>query len=383
MRIALVHDYLTQRGGAERVLQALHDLWPDSPVLTSVVDQAVLPAPWRDWDIQAHPLGQFQVAQRDHRLLFPFYPAIFRSLGRQIGGVEAVISDSSAWAHRIAVPVGIPHVCYCHSPARFLWNDSHYLEPSGIPRMLLPAPRGVAAWMRRGDVAAAARVDQYVANSAVVAARIQAAYGVRAPVIYPPVDVARFAHGDEQAMEDWFLVVSRLVPHKRIDLAIEACRQIGAPLHIIGTGRHEPALRRMAGPGATFHGALSNEDVVARMSRCRALIVPGVEDFGITAVEAQAAGRPVVTVRAGGALETVIDEVTGLYFDESSPASLGRALVLTSSRTWNPAIARENAARFAVERFQAEMMALLKRVIGERAAIFEDSGEPLEVGRSD
>lgn len=363
MRIALVHDYLTQRGGAERVLQALHDLWPDAPVLTSVVDQAELPASWRDWDIRTHPFGRWPMATRDHRLLFPFYPAIFKSLGQKIGGVEAVISDSSGWAHRIAVPEGIPHICYCHSPARFLWNDSNYLEPSGIPKMFQPLPRGAAAWMRRGDIAAASRVDQYVANSAVVAARIQAAYGVRAPVIYPPVDVARFGQGDEPVVEDWFLVVSRLVPHKRIDLAIEACRTIGAPLHIIGTGRHEPALRHIAGPEAIFHGALSNEEVVARMRRCRALIVPGVEDFGITAVEAQAAGRPVVTMRSGGALETVLDEVTGLFFDELSAASLGRALLATSSRMWNPAIAREHAARFGVERFQAEMMALVRRVV--------------------
>lgn len=363
MRVALVHDYLTQMGGAERVLAALHELWPDAPVLTAVADRDALPAAWQAWDIREHRLGRNAVARREHRLLLPLYPTIFRSLGRRIGDVEVVVSDSSAWSHRIAVPEGIAHVCYCHSPARFLWNDRSYLEPAGIPRGLGRLPALATARLRHGDRAAARRVDQYVANSRAVAARIEAAYDVAAPVIYPPVDVERFREGNDPPVEDWFLVVSRLVPHKRIDLVIDACRKLGARLKIIGRGRQEAELTRMAGPDVTVLGALDDAEVAKLMRRCRALIVPAAEDFGITAVEAQAAGRPVVSFRGGGALETVVEGETGFFFDTMDAEALGAAWGAAAARQWDPARCRANAYRFRRERFQAEMLACVEQAM--------------------
>ena len=365
MRVALVHDYLTQAGGAERVLAALHEIWPDAPVLTAVVDRDQLPGALHRWDIRDHLLGRNPPARRDHRLLFPFYPAIFRDLGRQLGEVDVVVSDSSAWAHRIGVPDGIPHVCYCHSPARFLWNDAAYLDPVGLPRAFRPLSAAVLHRLRRTDQAAARRVDRYVANSDAVAARIRGAYGVDAPVVYPPVDIERFSEGPDPEVEDWFLIVSRLVPHKRIDLAIRACQQVGVPLKVIGTGRQEAALKRLAGPGVTLLGALSDDAVASYMRRCQGLIVPAVEDFGITAVEAQAAGRPVVSLRGGGALETVVDGETGLFFETMTPESLAAALRSCMSRAWDTAACRRNADPFRRHRFGAEMLAIV-----ERAAAF-------------
>ncbi len=366
MRVALVHDYLTQIGGAERVLDALHGLWPSAPVLTAIVNPDIVPGHWNHWDIRTHPLARPALLKRDHRLLFPLYPAIFRSLGRQLDDVDVVVSDSSAWAHRIVVPADIPHVCYCHSPARFLWKDASYLDHTRLPVGAELLSRAMATWMRQGDWKSARRVDHYIANSRTVAARINSAYGIDATVIYPPVDVDRFRRGPDPQVEDWFLVVSRLVPHKRIDLAIDACRLLGKRLKVIGTGRQAETLRTLGSESVEFLGAMSDHEVADHMRRCRALIVPAVEDFGIAAVEAQAAGRPVVTLRAGGALETVIEGETGLFFGQATAESLAATLAGCESRDWNVERCRDNAARFSTDRFQAEMREAVDVVVRRR-----------------
>jgi glycosyltransferase involved in cell wall biosynthesis len=365
MRVALVHDYLTQYGGAERVLEVLHERYPDAPVFTSLYDPTHLPPDLREWDIRVTPLQRIPGATRTHRLWMPLYPAIFGHLGfHSIRNVDVIISGSSAWAHHARPKQNIPVICYCHSPARFLYQDPNYLEPASIPGPIRPLANGVFGALRWLDGRAAKRLTRVVANSQTVRTRIREEWGVDATVIHPPVDVQRFRPGTPVAPEDWFLVVSRLVPHKWISRAVRACTIANKPLKIIGSGRAEGELRRMAGPTIEFLGEKHDHTVVEYMQRCRALILPGIEDFGMTAVEAQAAGRPVIAARGGGALETVIDGVTGRFFDPHDEDAL--IALLDQDCEWDTGIIQQNAARFDIGIFLKKMDALVHDVVAAK-----------------
>lgn len=365
MRVALVHDYLTQYGGAERVLDALHARFPDAPVLTSSYEPENLPDRYRKWTIRTSPVDRVPGFRRSHRAWLPLYPAIFAQLGRTIADVDAVIADSSAWSHHAIPRHDVPVLCYCHSPARFLYRDRHYLAASGTYRAARPVLRAGFRMLRQLDQRAARRVTRIVANSAAVAARIRHVYGVDAPVVHPPIDVERFAPAQPVQPEDWFLVVSRLVPHKWIDRAIRAANESRYRLKIVGEGRDRASLERLAGPTVEFLGARPDSEVVVHMQRCRALILPGVEDFGMTAVEAQAAGRPVIAARGGGALETIRDGTTGLFFDIEDDRSLARAMEEAARMSWDASILTTHAAAFDRSRFMAgidrELAIMMKR----------------------
>lgn len=355
MRIVLVHDYLTQYGGAERVLEVLHARYPDSIVATSLYRPDQLPPTFRSWRIQASVLNRLPGGSQSHRSWLPLYPAIFGLLGRSMGLADLVIADSSAWSHHAFPGPATPTICYCHSPARFLYGDPEYLQAARGPRLIRALGRTAFGTLRWLDRRAARRVTRYVANSRAVAERIELAYGISASVVYPPVDVPRFRPEQARPPEDWFLVVSRLVPHKWIDRAVRASNDSGLRLKIIGDGRAMPELKRIAGPGVEFLGALSDADVVDHMQRCRAFILPGIEDFGMTAVEAQAAGRPVIAARGGGALESVEGGVTGLFFDPDAKSSLPDAMRTVMGRSWDTGQIMRNAERFDTERFLTEM----------------------------
>jgi glycosyltransferase involved in cell wall biosynthesis len=365
MRVALVHDYLTQYGGAERVLEVLHERYPEAPVFTSLYDPKHLPDALRDWDIRVTPLQRIPGATLTHRLWMPLYPAIFGHLGfHGIRNVDVIIIDSSAWAHHARPKLDIPVICYCHSPARFLYQDPNYLGPAKIPAPLRPLANGVFRALRWLDGRAAKRLTHVVANSETVRERIREEWGVEATVIHPPVDVERFRPKAPVEPEDWFLVVSRLVPHKWIARAVRACTAANKPLKIIGSGRAEGELRRMAGPTIEFLGEKHDHTVVDYMQRCRALILPGIEDFGMTAVEAQAAGRPVFAARGGGALETVIDGVTGRFFDPRDEDEL--VALLMQDCDWNSEVIQRNADKFSVDVFVQKMDALVNEVVAAR-----------------
>ncbi len=366
VRVALVHDYLTQHGGAERVLEVLHDQFPDAPVFTSIADFSVLPPSWRSWDVRQSPLRYVPGVTGWHRSLLPVYPVLFRSFRRELAPFDLILADSSAWAHRAPAPPGAVLVCYCHSPARFLYRDPTYLGPARLPVPVRMLSRPVFAALRRGDRRAAARVDRYVANSRAVAERIARAYGREAPVVYPPVDVERFAAAAVPEREPWFLVVSRLVPHKRVDLAVDACTRAGLPLKVIGDGRSLASLQARAGPTVTFLGRLDDDEVARHVARSRALILPGQEDLGMTAVEAQAAGRPVVAFGQGGALETVVSGKTGIFFHQPTPEALMDALATVSRMEWDPEVLRANASRFSPRRFAQEMRAQIDAALAGR-----------------
>jgi glycosyltransferase involved in cell wall biosynthesis len=367
VRIALVHDYLTQHGGAERVLEALHEQYPDAPVFTSLYDPDALPASYRSWDIRSSKISLLPGVKRRHRMLLPVYPALFGAIGRQLRGYDLILADSSAWSHHAAAD-GAALICYCHSPARFLYGDQDYLTPAAVPGVVSSIAPALYRSLRALDRRAAARVDRYIANSRAVAKRIEAAYGRASTVIYPPVDIERFDHGDPGEPEDWFLVVSRLVPHKRVDLAIEACRRRGVGLKVVGEGRALAELRAKAGPTVELLGYQDDATVADLLRRCRALILPAKEDFGITPVEAQAAGRPVIAYGQGGARETVIPGETGLFFDEQTPESLAQALETFESMTWTSARMQQNARRFGRDRFKREIAEVVDEVVTHRFA---------------
>jgi len=366
VRVALVHDYLTQYGGAERVLEALHERYPDAPIFTSIADLAELPDRFAGWDIRESGLRRVPGAARAHRALLPLYPAAFRGFAGALRPFDVVIADSSAWAHHAPARPDAVLICYCHSPARFLYGDQDYLEPARLPPVLKALLPPIFARLRRADQAAAARVDRYLANSRNIAARIRAVYGREAAVIYPPVDVERFAGNAQAPPEPWYLVVSRLVPHKRVELAVAAFNQLGLPLKIVGDGRALPALRRRAGPTIEFLGRLDDDRVADHLRRCRALVLPAAEDFGLTAVEAQAAGRPVIAYGAGGALESVIPGETGLFFARPTVEALVAAIQESERRSWDPRRARANAARFGKERFLREIEAEVEAAVAAK-----------------
>lgn len=362
MRVALVHDYLTQYGGAERVLEVLHRHFSDATVYTSLYEPDQLPASFREWDIRLSPLHRIPGATRSHRLWTPLYPAIFGYMGRfDIREADVIIADTSAWSHHVRPNDGTPVIAYCHSPARFLYGDPNYMGATRMPGIARPFVNGIFGHLRRMDRNAARRLTHVVANSNAVRERIAEYWGVDATVIHPPVDVERFRPREPVEPEDWYLVVSRLVPHKWIDRAVRACTNSGMPLKVIGGGRAEAELRWMAGPSVEFLGELSDAEVVDHMQRCRALVLPGIEDFGMTAVEAQAAGRPVIAARGGGALETVVEGKTGFLFDPEDEMDLMSLLIL--NREWDSEAIREHARTFSVETFVAKMDALVEEVV--------------------
>jgi glycosyltransferase involved in cell wall biosynthesis len=368
MRVALVHDYLTQYGGAERVLEVLHSMYPDAPVFTSLYAPADLPRAFSSWDIATSFLARLPGANRDHRLWTLLYPLIFRDIGaRKLRDFDVIIADSSAWAHLAQPAQDIPMICYCHSPARFLYGDDDYLEAIRSPRPVRMVTDSVFRVLRGVDQRAGRKVTRFVANSEEVRRRIRKTWGAEADVIHPPIDVERFRPSAPVAAEDWYLVVSRLVPHKWIDLAVRASTAANVPLKVIGAGRAKHSLRQMAGPTVEFLGELDDDEVVDYMQRCKALILPGVEDFGMTAVEAQAAGRPVIAAGAGGALETVIAGVTGLLFEPHNEAQL--AALLKEDHVWDTDAILANAARFRREVFEEKMAALVNEVVSRSGPV--------------
>lgn len=351
MRVALVHDYLTQYGGAERVLDVLVQGYPDATIHTSFYDPAAFPATWNTWRIKESPIARLPGARRTHRAWIPLYPAIFGAIGQSLTDVDVVIADSSAWSHHAHPPDGIPLIVYCHSPARFLHSDRHYLGATKFSRLATPALGPAFHGLRALDRRAARRATRVIANSATVAERVRRVWGIDATVVYPPVDVERFRPATAVQAEDWMLVVSRLVPHKWIDRAVRACTRANVPLKVIGAGRARKSLEAIAGPTVTFVDAQPDHIVVDHMQRCRALILPGVEDFGMTAVEAQGAGRPVLAARGGGALETVVHGETGLLWDIEDPEGLDRALAEATTRRWDSDAIMAHAGRFSRQVF--------------------------------
>jgi glycosyltransferase involved in cell wall biosynthesis len=315
-RVAIVHDYLNQRGGAEKVVLELSDMWPQAPIYTSLYRPDSTFEEFRGRDIRTSFLDRLPV-DRGFRNLFPLYPVAFWSFGEI--DADVVIASSSGWAHMARAAKSAVHLVYCHTPARWLYRHEH-LGRNDRRAVLLA---GVAGWLRRLDGRAARRADLYVANCENVRTLIADAYRRDATVVWPPVDVERYA---PRPRGERLLVISRLLPYKRVDLVVSAAKQLGLALDVVGDGPLLEDLRREGGAQTVFHGAASEQTVTALLEGCSLVCVAGEEDFGMVAVEAQAAGKPVVAYGRGGSRETVVDGVTGVLFERQTVTDVVAAI---------------------------------------------------------
>lgn len=353
MKTALVHDWLNQMGGAENVLETLVDLFPGSPVYTSMYAPELMPASYRSWDIRTSYMQRLPGVATHHQAYLPFYPEAFERF--DFSGYDLVLSNKSGFCHGVITPPETLHICYCLTPTRFLWMYDAYRQREGLGQVTNRALQPVLTRLRRWDRMAADRVDYFIAISTEIQARIKRYYEHESVVIYPPVDVERFTPSGRQP-GDYYLAGGRLIPYKRVDLAVQAFNQLDLPLLIYGDGRDRESLQALAGPNITFLGRVSSERLIDLYQHCRAFVFPGLEDFGIAPLEAQAAGRPVIAFGGGGALDTIIDGETGALFGEQTVESLIAAVHRCEAAQFSPAACRRNAERFSLDRFQRELM---------------------------
>jgi len=373
-RTVIVHDWLTGARGGEKVLDAICRLVPNAPVLTLVSRPEALTGALAGRRIRTSLIQHLPFSATRYREYLPLFPAVIEQF--DLDDVELVISTSHC-AAKAVVPTGrAVHVCYCHSPMRYAWDQfPAYFGPERVGQLASAALRPVLAWLARWDRATAPRVTAFAANSRYVAGRIARYYNRQATVLYPPVDTEFFtpgphhgAQGDHAAGGGFALVVSALVPYKRIDIAIAAAAQAGWPLTIVGTGPDARRLRALAGPSVTFLGNVDPDTLRDLYRRAAALVLPGEEDFGIAPVEALACGCPVVALARGGATETVDDGVSGILVTELSAAAFAAALRRLSHLPSSVADRRDRALRFAPERFEAGFAALVTRTLEGRFA---------------
>ena len=357
MKVALVHDWGNQVGGAERVLLALKEMFPDAPVYMSIYEPAVMPAVCRTWDIRTSFMDRLPLVKRHHQPFLPLYPLAFEQF--DFSDFELVISNKSGFCHGIITPPETLHISYCLTPTRYVWDYRSYARREGIGRLVNAFLQPLLTCLRAWDRLAADRVDHFVAISREVQRRIRKYYRRDSTVIYPPVEVDRFTSVADQ--DDFFLIVSRLIPYKRIDLAVEAFNALRLPLKIVGDGRDRLALERMAGSTIEILGRVPDSEMQTLLQRCRAFVFPGDEDFGIAPLEANAAGRPVIAYRAGGALDTVVEGKTGLFFDEPTPESLAAAVRALEGMTFDPDSIRQHALRFDKTVFRRELMCFVEQ----------------------
>jgi glycosyltransferase involved in cell wall biosynthesis len=356
--LALVHDWLNQYGGAERVLETLHALFPVAPIYTSMYWRDGMPSAYRSWDIRTTWMDRLPGVYHHHQRYLPFYALAFGRMDLRNQGYDLVLTNKSGFCH--AVRTGdVPQLCYCLAPTRYVWEYETYAARENLPAALRVALKPLVALLRRWDYAVAQRSTiRFVAISREIQTRIRRYYDRSSDIIYPPVDVARFRPTPEHG--DYYLIVSRLIPYKRIDLAVRAFNRLGLPLRIVGKGRDREALEAMAESNVEFLGYVPDEEIGALYAQCRALIFPGREDFGITPVEAQAAGRPVIAYGVGGALDTVVEGETGALFREPTPEALVEAVAAFDADAVDPSACRANAERFSVDRFRRETRAVIE-----------------------
>jgi glycosyltransferase involved in cell wall biosynthesis len=364
MKVALVHDYLNQMGGAERVVIAFHQMFPDAPIYTSIYDRQRVDPVFQEIDIRTSFMQKFPLVTRHHQPYLPFYPFAMESL--DLRDYDLVLSSSSAFGKGVITRPETMHICYCHTPMRWCWNYREYVEREQLGAMARRVLPFLITGLRMWDQVSAMRVDHFIANSPVVAARIQKYYRRDAVVIPPPVEVSRFSFDPGIEREDYFLIVSRLIPYKRIDLAIEACNRLHLPLVIIGAGRDMERLKRMAGPTIRFLGRLSDQEVLHYYARCRAFLFPGEEDFGITPLEAQASGRPVIAYGRGGSLASIVEGITGEFFYEQTVDSLAAVLASFEERRYKSQTIRNHALEFDTSRFRRRILQFIGAKMSER-----------------
>ena len=356
MRVAIVHYWLVGMRGGEKVVEALCKLFPQADIFTHVYVPEAVSAVISAQCVQTSFIAKLPRATKAYKSYLPLMPMALEQL--DLRGYDLIISSESGPSKGIIPPSGALHICYCHSPMRYIWNMFHdYRERSGFLTRLLMPP--ASHYLRTWDAISATRVHEFVANSRTVSRRVRTYYRRDSVVVHPPVDVESFERLDPSEIGDYYLVVGELVPYKRPDLAVEAFNRSGKKLVVIGGGEMLPRIRALAGPNITVLGSQPFERLRHHYSRCRALIFPGEEDFGIVPVEAMASGRPVIAFRKGGATETVIDGVTGVMFDEQTVDALLDACERCEQISFDPEALVEHCRKFSSDRFISSMRTLI------------------------
>ena len=356
MNTALVHDYLNQRGGAERVFAHFAAAWPDAPVYTTLYDERAVGDLIPPQRVHTSFLQHFPLRERLFRAYAPLYPRAIESF--DLSAYDLIVSSTTAWAKGVIARPGATHVCYINTVSRFVFDETRYVGGFGAGALARPLIRRLAAW----DVRAAQRPTRFVANSRNVADRVRRWYGREADVLPCPVDVDTFTPGLGNG--DYYIVISRLLPYKRIDRAITACALANVPLHIIGTGPDERRLKSLAAKtDTTFHGTVDDATRNDLLGNARAAILPGEEDFGLVPLEAAAAGRPTIALAAGGALETILANETGTFFHDPTPESLAAAIRTLDPTRYDPTILRAHAEQFRPERFIERLKTIVEETL--------------------
>ncbi|PZR92938.1 MAG: glycosyl transferase [Hyphomicrobiales bacterium] len=372
MRVAIVHYWLVSMRGGEKVLESLCRLFPEADIFTHVYDPEAVSKTIRRHRISTTFINSLPFARRCYKQYLPLMPIALEQI--DLRGYDLVISSESGPAKGIIPSAGAVHICYCHSPMRYIWSMFHdYRERAGFLTKLVMPP--LAHYLRSWDAVASMRVDCFIANSQTVAARISKYYRREAIVIYPPVDVDMFDSVPVTEVEDYYLMAGELVAYKRPDLAVDAFNASGRRLVVIGGGQMLTAIRKMAGPTVTVLGSQPFEVLRHHYARCRALIFPGEEDFGIVPVEVMASGRPVIAYGRGGVTETVTDGVAGLFFEEQSPAAIEQVIRKFERMRFDSAAIKAQAAKFHVDKFMSEFVSVLGRALGHKLNRHQPSRE--------
>lgn len=360
IKVALVHDWLVSRGGGERVLKCFHDLYPEAPIYTLVYDEEKAPEWCKECDIRTTYIQNWPGGKSHHKLLLSFMPKAWEAL--DLTEYDLVLSSCASCCKGVLTRPDAVHICYCHSPIRYVWDLYYdYYESAGaIKRLFMPKMiHGVRQW----DYLAAQRVDYFISNSDYVGKRIKKFYRRDSKTIHPGVAVPDGPVPEER--DDYYLVVSRFVGYKRVDLAIEACNKLGKRLVVIGSGgEEEQHLRAMAGPTVEFVGRVTDEEMQDYYRHAKAFLFPGIEDFGLTPLEAQAGGTPVLAYGEGGALETVVDGETGIFFYEQTADSLAECIEAFEEMTFSASVCRKHAEGFSEEIFKNEITSFCSAMQG-------------------
>ena len=364
MKVAIVHYWLVGMRGGEKVVEALCKMYPDADVFTHVYVPDAISSVIKKHRITTSFIQKLPKAARMYQRYLPLMPLALEQL--DLRGYDLIISSESGPAKGIIPPPGSLHICYCHSPMRYLWNMFHdYRERSGfLTRLLMPL---LAHYVRNWDAISANRVDYYIANATTVSDRLQRYYRRGSTVIHPPVSVGDFAPVPPSELEDYYLMVGELVPYKRPELAIEVFNRTGKKLVVIGGGQMLAQLRAQAKPNVTLLGSQPFAVLQQHYARCKALIFPGEEDFGIVPVEAMASGRPVIAFKRGGATETVVDNETGIFFEEQSVAGITEAILRFETMSFDPAKIVAHASAFSEDVFERKMRAFIEQALRERS----------------
>lgn len=360
MRVALVHDHLAQDGGAERVLKVLADLFPEAPIYTLLYEKKNIIDRYHGRQIETSIIQKLPGGISNYQWYMPFMPMAVEFF--DLNGYDLVVSDSSSFAKGVITSNKTLHICYCHTPTRYLWSDTHqYINELKYNRYFKKLISLILNYVRLWDRSAADRVDSYIANSKFVAARIKKYYKRDSVVIYPPVEVDQFKISE--TLGDYFLIGGRLSPYKRVDIAIKAFNRLNKKLKIFGSGVDIKRLKKIAGKNKNieFLGRVTDEEKAYLYNRCQAFINPQEEDFGITAVEAMASGRPVIAYRSGGALETIEEGLSGKFFNEQTPESIITAVSEFKSDRFNANQIKLQAEKYSVERFRREIMEFIQK----------------------